>query len=393
MKVFGKDLRLGDPKAVDIVIFDECNSVYVRAALSSRHSVAVLKMRPYEILFGPKIFVYFFRFFGQLSLSEAVAHPRSAVHGVLRQLRAIYFESCLAAMKPKAVLTFIDNDGNFHWLSRKCREFPFIAIQNGARLRYASAEDTGYYLQHFFCWGTHESELYSDLGYEVEKYYPVGSLLASLTLDGSPSVELEPIDLLIVSTWRGNIGFPPDVVDTMRSMKIMDQLLARYIGARTLKAAIILRAERNSEHWEMKGIGTEYGYYREIYGESIEIIEADFKARTIYPTMQRSRLIVSCLSSALIEAYGMGKKVLYCNFTGANLYHCDIDSRIITEVSDSEIFFPLLDGLLAQPIDDYRQLHADSMRKMMSFPVGCSTHKAIADSVDKIIEEFQCQTQ
>ncbi len=388
MKVFGKELRFGDPKAVDIVIFDDCNSLYVRKALNPIYQIEIFKMRPYEIWIGPRILVNMFRCLVQLSLSEAARYSRGFIFGILRQLRLVYFESCLVSMKPKAVITFIDNDDNFHWLSRKCKKFPFVAIQNGARLRYASAEVSGYYLQHLFSWGAHEAKLFADMGYQVEKYHPVGSLLASLTFEHIESEESDTLDLLIVSTWRGNIGFPPDVVDTMRSMKIMDQLLARYISARAIKAAIILRAERNSEHWAMNGIGTEYDYYREIYGESVEIIEADFKARTIYPTMQRSRLIVSCLSSALIEAYGIGKRVLYCNFTGTNIYHCDIDSRIVTDIDDSENFFSRLDVLLAQPIDEYRRLHADSMREVMSFPVGCATHKAIADSVDILIGDF-----
>ncbi len=390
MRILGREFRLGDPKSVDIVIFDECNSLYVRKALNPNYRIAIFKMRPYEILVGPKILINVVRFLRQLTLREAVAHPRGFVLGTLSQLRSIYFESCLVAMKPKAVVTFIDNSDSFHWLSRYCREFPFIAIQNGARLRYASVGTSGYYLQHLFCWGTHEPELFKQLGFEIENYYPVGSLLASLHFDQDQRMEPPKYDLLIVSAWRGNIGVAPDVQDTMRSMKIMDQLLARYVASRTIEAAIILRAERNSEDWVMDGIGTEYDYYQGIYGNSIEIIEADFVARTIYPAMQQSRLIVSCLSSALIEAYGIGKKVLYFNFTGINSYHCDLDPSIVTDEGNWEEFSQQLDDLLAQPAEEYRRLHKNNMQKMMSLPIGSSTHEAIAETIDQIIEGVPC---
>lgn len=391
MKVFGKQFRFGDPEQVNIVIFDECNSQHVRRALSPNHRIGVFNMRPYEILIGPSIFLQALRCAHHFSLSEAVGNSRGLMFGVLFQVRNIYFEACLISMKPKAVVTSIDNSSSFHWLSKHSREFPYIAIQNGSRLRYAITEDHGYYLQHYFCWGTHESELFEELGCKIENYYPVGSLLASLYFEQPCDMARIKYDLLVVSTWRGDIGFPPDVVDTMRSMKIMDQLLVKYIASRQISAAVILRAQRDSEHWVMPGIGNEYDYYRGIYGDSVEIIEADFTTRTIYPSMQSSEVIVSCLSSALLEAYGIGKKVLYCNFTGTNAYHGDFDPCIVADESDFEEFSRRLDDLLVQPAEEYRKQHGENMQKMMSFPGGRSTYEVIAESVDKIIEDFKCR--
>ena len=74
----------------------------------------------------------------------------------------------------------------------------------------------------------------------------------------------------------------------------------------------------------MPGFGNEYDYYRAIYGDKANIIEANFKDMTIYSHMSRSNLIVSTLSSAL-NGYGFGKKILYFNYTGTSIYHCDID--------------------------------------------------------------------
>ena len=393
MKVFGKQVQIGDPEQVDIVIFDECNSQYVRRAISQNHSIAVFKMRPHEIIIGLGILRNFLRCFDHFELKDAARHRTGFLRGAFSQLRNIYFEACLLSMKPKAVVTFIDNSSNFHWLSKHCRAFPFIAIQNGSRLRYAITENHGYYLQHYFCWGTHEVNLFGQLGYQVEHYYPVGSLIASLTLEQTPSGATHTeYDLLVVSSWRGNIGFPPDVIDTMRSMKIMDHLLAKYVAGRSMRAAIILRAERDSEHWIMPGVGTEYDYFHDIYGDTVEIIEADFAARTIYPVMLQSEVIVSCLSSALIEAYGLGKKVLYCNFADFNIYHCDIEPMIVTNDRNFEAFSKRLDDLLAQTESNYRDQHQDSMKKYMNFPAGCLTYRAITEGVDKIIKGHQYQT-
>lgn len=386
MKIFGRNIIIRNPSIVDIVIFDECNAHYVKRVLNAKYSVGIFKMRPYEILVAPSIIMNALQCIHHFSLKEALEYPRGILFGVLYQLRAIYFEGCLVSMKPKAVVTFIDNSSTFHWLSKYSRTFPYIAIQNGSRLRYAVSENKGFYLQHYFCWGTDESKLFNELGYKVENYYPVGSLLASLSFDHK-SDKLIPIryDLLIVSTWRGNIGYSIDVLDTMRSMKIMDELLSEYIKSRSITAAIILRAERNSEHWIMQGIGTEFDYYRSVYGDSIEIIDANFAERTIYPAMQQSRLIVSCLSSALNEAYGIGKKIFFFNYTGKNKYHCDINPNCIVEDENYSSVWARIDDLLSQPESEYWQLHANNIRKVMAYPDDDPTYKIILSKIDEII--------
>ncbi len=387
LKIFGRNVILGNPSIVDIVIFDECNNQDVRRVLNAKYSVGVFNMRPYEFLVGPSIIMNAILCIHHFSLKEVLEYPRGLIFGVLFQLRAIYFEACLVSMKPKAVVTVIDNSSIFHWLSRYSRKFPYIAIQNGSRLRYAIAENKGFFLQHYFCWGANEKKLFNEIGYEIENYYPVGSLLASLYFDNkSDAPILTKYDLLIVSTWRGNIGFAIDVVDTMRSMKVMDELLSEYIKARPINAAIILRAERDSEHWFMPGIGNEYDYYRSIYGDEIEIVEADFTARTIYPNMQQSRLVVSCLSSALNEVYGIGKKILFFNYTGKDEYHCDIDPSCIIKDENYSSVWARIDELLSQSESEYWQLHSNNVKKVMAYPDGDPTWKVILLKIDEIID-------
>ena len=386
MKIFGRNFILGNPSIVDIVIFDDCNAQYVKRVLNTKYSVGIFKMRPHEILIAPSIIINAILCIHHFNLKEALQYPRGIIFGVLYQLRAIYFEGCLVSMKPKAVVTFIDNSSTFHWLSKYSRKFPYIAVQNGSRLRYAISENRGFYLQHYFCWGTLESKLFNELGYKVENYYPVGSLLASLYFDDKSDTSV-PIkyDLLIVSSWRGNIGLQIDVVDTMRSMRVMDELLSDYIKARSINSAIILRSERDSEHWFMPGFGTEYDYYRSIYGEAVEIIEADFTARTIYPTIQQSRLVVSCLSSVVNEAYGIGKKLAFFNYTGKADYHCDIDPICLVEDENYSSVWARIDDLLSQPESEYWQLHSNNIRKVMAYPDDDPTYKIILSKIDEII--------
>ncbi len=390
MRILGRTLRFGDAEPADIVIFDETNSQYIRKVLNKKYRVSVFKVRPEEIRVGYNVILYFIKFLSDLKLEEMLNNKRGIAVGFLSQCKNIYFKACLVAQKPKVVVTSIDNSPIYWWLSKNCKEFPFIAIQNGFRLSYAAQEVDGFYLQHYFCFGKHEKELFPKLALEVNNYYSVGSLLASLYFNTSKNIGDRKYDLLIVSSWRGNIGFTQDVKDTMSSMKIMDQLLAYYIKSKGISAAIILRAERNSEHWMVPEVGlNEEEYYREIYGGNVEIIEADFTKRNIYPLMQASDLIVSCLSTALLEVYGIGKKILFCNFTGTDRYHQDFDESIVTVVSDTELFSEKLDSLRNMPEASYAEIHNKNQKHYMNYPDNLLTYTAILEKVDTIIIDFK----
>ena len=388
MRIFNRTLRLGDPERTDIVIFDEVGAEFVRKALNPDYSILVFPARPPEVRVGVRTISYFFRDLPQFRLAE-LDRSRGLLRGFAKGVWLRLLGATISAMRPRAVLTFIDNSGTFHWLSMNCKRFPLIAIQNGSRLSYAADEVTGYYLQHLFCFGAHEPELFERVGYQVERFHAVGSLVAGLHFVAGAAKGRADYDLLVVSTWRGNIGYQPDVQDTMRSMMRMDQLLAEYVGTRRLKAAVILRSERDSDHWLMPQVGkTEEEYFLGIYGPNVEIVDTDFTVRNVYPVMEKSRVIVSCLSTALIEAYGIGKKILYCNFTGMDDYHLDLDPAIVASDSRPVVFYERLDTLLGMPQLDYQRLHRERQAHYMSFPVGRPTHEVIAERVDRIIQDF-----
>jgi len=386
VRVFGRALKWGNPKAAGIVIFDETNSHIVRRALPDGYAVTVLSVGPEDLRVSVRIALWAVRLVGRLSFGDAREHPLGTLRGILYQIRCIYLEAYLVTMSPKAVVTFIDNSGPFGWLSKRCRRFPFFAIQNGTRLTYAST-DQAYYCQHLFCFGTHEVEQLPRLGYQVENFHPVGSLLASLSFVPPTGLMAEDLDLLVVSTWRGNIGFGQDVQDTMRSMRIMDAYLAEYVGRRRLKAAVILRAEREGEHWRIPELGmTEEEYYKQLYGSAVEIVETNFVTRNIFPLMQRSRVIVSCLSTALLEAFGIGKKVLYCNFTGTNRYHDHLHPAIVTTVAERHAFFDRLDSLFKLSQEEWRRQLGGLQAHYMSNAGDEITSAVIARTIDEVIK-------
>jgi surface carbohydrate biosynthesis protein len=385
MKIKGRRVIFGNPQPVDVLIFDEVNSQYVRKAINKKYSIGIFHVRPEDIFIAPLVFFHFLVLLPRIQFKEIKSSDRGWLISLFRQLKLMYFIACFVIIRPKAIVTLIDNSCDFHWLSKNCRRFHFIAIQNGSRLSFMSVGQDDYHLQHFFCFGEHEKSQFSRIKYTVENFYPVGSLIASLHF-ADPKTITQQYDILVLSAWRGNIGFPQDAKDTMRSMRIMDELLSKYLEHRKLKAAIILRSERNGQHWFVPEIGSnEEDYFNGIYGITATVIETDFSKRNIFPLMQESRLIISCLTSALLEGFGIGKKALFCNFTGTDKYHLDFDPAIITTDRSFEKFSKQLDELLAMPQKVYDQEYRELQQYYMHFPEKNTTYEVIADTIDDII--------
>ncbi len=382
-----QSIRFKTPIKADVVILDSTNSHILKKVIDRKSSIFEYDTRPPKIWIAIKVIVIFLQKLFSHDLKENIKHRNGIIIGMFKYFRNVYIESMLIFINPKYVITFIDNNELFGWLSKNCKEIPFIAIQNGGRLSYATSDLSGYYCQHLFCFGKHEKDLFPKIGYQVDNFYPVGSLVSSLYFNSNQNNK-EKYDLLIVSCWRGNIGFQKDVQDTMRSMKIMDELLAKYINSRNIKAAVILRAEENSEHWHMSQIGmSEYDYFKNIYGDVIDVIQNDFSKRPIYKLVQQSHMIVSVLSTALLEAFGIGKKTLYYNFCGTDKYHKDFDPLIVSSNRNFQQFSKEIDDILAMPVDKYKKKYDFLQNYYMSFPKNCSNKEYIRDKIASIINK------
>jgi len=297
------------------MIFHRTINSFLQKIIDSKGSVHIFSPNSNELFLGIKGLKISCKKLFFDKISENRKHRKGLIYELFRYMYYVYIESYLIVINSKYIIPFIDKCSRLARSSKNCRQFSFISIQNGARLSYASTPKSTYHCQHLFYFGKHEINMFPKMEYYAENFYPLGSLVSSLYFNSNLNNNKEKYDLLIVSCWRGNIGFPKDVKETMRSMKIMDELLAKYINSRNIKAALILRSEENNQHWYMPEIGmNEYDYFKNIYGDSTDLIMNDFSERPIYKLIQQSHMVVSVLSTALVEAFGFGKKALFYNF-------------------------------------------------------------------------------
>ncbi len=372
----------------DVIIFDETNASLIQSVIPKGLTVSIFKTRPMDFHITPSIILSFLKNLRYLKFKNSGFSNRSFFYKIFFQFLCGYIKADLLSRNPKAIVTSIDNCSKFAWLSENYQLAPCIAIQNGFRLSYDANSMNKYYCQHLFCFGEREIADFPRMNYKVDNFYPVGSLNLSLNFDNQLTDIKPKYDLLVVSCWRGNIGYAQDVEDSMKAMRLMDETLAKYLQNRDLKVAIIMRSERDSDQWVMPEIGmSEEDYYKSIYGDLIKIIDVNFAQRNIYPVMQSAEVIVAGFSTTcLIEAYAMRKKVLYVNFCGNNKYHRDFKSEILFEAHDdkSASFESRLNALLEISSQEYVMKHEETMEFYMRDPL-ISPRDHIRSGINDII--------
>tara|TARA_B100000609_G_C17178317_1_gene415652 strand:+ start:60 stop:1238 length:1179 start_codon:yes stop_codon:yes gene_type:complete len=391
MKLLGRSISFSSPKYADFIIFDETNSDIIFQVIPETYSTSVFRTRPVQLSITIEIILYFLKYLKDIRIFKKFNSNKSFIRNILWQLLCIYIKSYIHAVKPKVVISSIDNCTKFAWLSKNISEIPFIAVQNGFRLSYDVDPESIYHCQHLFCFGKFEVEKFPQRNWIVNNFYPVGSLNASLNFEKKHKSDKDKYDFLIVSCWRGNIGFTEDVRDSMEAMRLFDEDFSNYLKKRNLRAGVIMRSERDSDQWFMQEIGmNEEEYYKSIYNDQIEIIDTNFTERNIYKEILRSKIIISGFSTTvLLEALGVKKKILYCNYTFKDIYHIDFEQDIVFDKDENNSLSVELDKLLQVPESDYEKNLSKLMTYYQSFNSEISTRDIIRDKINQLIKSYE----
>jgi len=369
-------ILFNNPLKSDILVFDEINYEYLKKVLPSGYLITIIKQRPQEFFISREILK---------GLVHIFIKRFSIKRGIKKSLKQSYYESLILSFEPKAVVTLIDNNQMFNYLSKTIKSIPFIAVQNGLRHPFEGSADS-FHVQHYFSFGQNEENYFSNYNMEVENYYPSGSLVSSIFSKKNTRNEDKEFDILIISCWRGNIGYDKDVKDSMKSMKIADNLMSKYLSKRNLKAAIILRSERNGVDWYMPEIRlNEEQYFKSIYTKDVKIIDFGDEKHNIYNLIKNSDLIVSSFgTTVLLEAYGIGKKILYTIFCDDKIYHEIFDKSILCLNPEWKYFENKLDEIISVDKEKYVKEHKKNMKFYMNQPKP-DTLNFIKNKINEII--------
>jgi surface carbohydrate biosynthesis protein len=379
-----REIHFKSPPSSDIVIFEKIGSGRIQNLILPGKPVFVFESMLDDIFLSFRVVGHFLLNLSHFKINS-IKNYSTRLRGIVGQMWNIYILSVIKVINPRVIITLIDNHPVFHWLCENYSGAELMAIQNGTRTRgQLHSNKSGYILQHYFCFGNYEKDLFSEFGYKVKNYYPVGSLLSGYYIN-SKMLNQDPIyDICVISSWRGDIGNTDDVKESMKAMKIFDEMLSRYIQETNIKVSIIMRSEPESNDRNIPIYGNEKEYFQNIYPDSVNLIDPDFQNRNIYSEMLKGNLIISMGSTTPREAFGMGKKILYCDFTKSDLYN-DYHEMVLHKDQNYESFKKRLDELLEISIDDYKKNTKEYASYLMNNDINAPPHLIIRKTIDNYL--------
>lgn len=370
-------LRFATPPAEAILVFDRSGLNWLEKSVLQGLKFAVLETRFEVYYLTPAVLLGMMAAMRHLPWRYLWAvrfHPRR-VRGMLYM---IYLLSCVSVLRPKVVVTFTDNDWKFQMISRIYPHAEFFAIQNGVRSTFNLLYDTQpaphpankISMPHLFCFGDVEPVIYREYGHQVDHFHPVGSIKASYYFNViAPQRPAIRFDICIVSQWTSAVMLGTAYPEIKRSLEIMDGYVARYVNEHSRSLCVALRESHADE----------IAYYRRHYAGAAKLIAQDAGAMSTYAAMDQSAVIVVLDSTAGREAYGTGKKVLFCNFTGHGMYDTPAPISCFANEPLYEVFQKKLDLLVGRDQQAYRSSTIVATKYLMCHGLAHPAHLAIRD--------------
>lgn len=327
-----------------------------------------------------------------------VRHSSNLLVGLAKQVYETHLLALIKHISPKVVLTTIDNSQLFHRLSLKHRSAQYFAIMNGLRSLIDLSLDlpppphpnAKIRMTNFFCFGEHEVDIYKRFGHEVETFHVAGAFVwgcYQATLGGR-AMEITH-DICYVSQWDihhsyeerahandGQFRWPI----LFRALLALESLLAQLLTESGLTLLIALRYENCQEEKE---------YFMAKFGTAVEFVAANRNDFSAYRAMDRARLVVTMNSTCGVEAFGAGRKVLFCNLIGHPHFALQVERAGISylEGGTYEDFKDRVMQLLDADLASYREATCEGARYLDHDDPSNPVHERVRQLMLRAISE------
>lgn len=240
---------------------------------------------------------------------------------LLRQLYAQYVLACIDLTGAKVVITNIDNSSFFQFLTRLDSTRAYFAIQNGIRTPWCVKDSlplsphpfSKISMTNFFCFGQRDIELFSSNNHNIERFFPVGSVVGGYFATAHANKIVKPkFDLCLISQWKEH--FFDETVEghiagnymkrASVGVSALNEFIVRLLDDIDLSLAICTR----------KNGGKEKEFFEKFFKGRAIFIERERENFSTYHAANNSKLTLALSSTTLSEIFACGSKVLWCNF-------------------------------------------------------------------------------
>ena len=384
-----KNFKLSElpKKKVDVLIIDEQGSNWIKYCIPKSCLYSIVKTR------GVVSYINSYSFIIRLFLNIV----RLGLKNKLKLSTALYL-SIIDELKPKVVVTFIDNNYLLGRLSIIRTKIKFISVQNGIRVNRQEcigAPSDGHIFGSYYAFGEFEKFVYS--GALFKDYYAVGSLKLGVFLskyDVNNLMQEKNKTVCFVSQYRKHMENSANelhiqYLNTMMLMYKTTVLWARYSGYKIVVAMVNSKADSEYE--------SELGIFRSI-AEYDNVLFCANKGRennlSSYKLAIESDIAVGMDSALMIEVFGIKQKVLWgvssqqdlLSKLGLKMYKEKLPSELMLQSLDQSEFNSRIDKLLEIPQEKYVSL-TESARKYFMNIDAPYPHKVIYKDIERCVKE------
>jgi len=297
----------------------------------------------------------------------------------------VYQLATILAFRPKVVITWVDTSFDFQWMSRQVATPKFYAIANSPRDETHIVDEMPhrlphpggvFYIPNYFVYGPNDRDVFVRHSQEIEKFHLVGPLRYGYYLTQLKKKPMVPVfDICLISQYVAQIFEGGDLPDVAESLKRLHAYLARYIEETGLKLVVALRSNTEKE----------INYFCSVFNNSAVLQANSFENMTTYHVMDRSRLIISHSSTAAQNAFGIGQRVLFTNYSKNKRLSFFAKGVWMDEDGGYLSFCEKIQRLLSMDSSEYDELTTGARAKFMTFDPKCPAHEAIRSEILKEI--------
>lgn len=368
------------PTRSRVVVFDAVGSAVLERTVLHGLDHAVLPARGESFFLSLPVLARMAWYAGEIDW-RLIARRRG--RGFFGQLYKVHLLACLDYMSPDVVITWIDNSWLFHKISRAYRGAEFYAMQNGSRslgcvtTNPPLKDPAGYVtsMPNLICFGRYEEDLYREHGHRIDVFHRVGPLIGGFYLSQRGALSSPKYDVCLVSQWRADLMAGDRFPEIKGTVTLLAQFLGRYAKERGVSVCVAARTTSRAEQ----------EFYRAALGPDVPLIvrQDELMSLTTYAAIDASSVVVGFCSTALLEAFGWGKKTLFCNlFKHHESYAPPRRGPWQVDEPRYELFCEKLDALRAMSPEVFEAATGDFRRYAVQYDPDKPAHVYLRELID-----------
>lgn len=367
------------PKKTDLVVLDEQGADRLKL-LTKNYNHYVLPIRYQSV--------------NELNFSFVV------INFLLKNLKktrlsTAYFCSMIEALRPKLIITSIDNSLQVSNIAKILdKKFNFLAIQNAARYEfdeYGKNHASKFYIPELACFGNFEKYLYRKHNIKVKKFFVTGSINLSnyvnfIRANKKKNLIKKKYDICLIS--EPSTGWDKQFPGFEKSVAKIAEYTIKIAKKHNLKLAFVGKRPKyiieKSIKKKNQAYVNEIDFYKKYLKGNYKIMKKNNKTFSSYQAMHNSKLTIGMMSTLLRENLALRGKVLSCNFTKNKIWNFPINGIC----SFNEISFDQFEQRVLKLLSISYRNYLSKLKKSPKYLIYFNKKKSTTDLLKKKINSY-----